>query len=173
MLLTIWHGSCCQSLPTGKEDIITWGAQLLLLLTFFESQFEEDKICADFHNANNDKTRAGADSHKGFVQLGARSVLIQTGSCRGQQAIQNLRIVCIFEEECDIISSLIGNNRWCVVERVCTGQMSGNSELAHRVYSKVGVRHNSGVHISRSTLWASAWAVTLPHKGVNPTGLAL
>ena len=73
--------------------------------------------------------------------------------------------LCVFEEECDITSSLIGNSRWCVVERVCTGRMSGNSELAHRVYSKVGVRHNSGVHISRSALWASAWAVV----DVEPT----
>ena len=43
--------------------------------------------------------------------------------------------------------------------------MSGDSELAHCVYSKLGVRHNSGVHISRFALWASAWAVV----DVEPT----
>ena len=66
---------------------------MLLLLTFLESQFEQHRTCA------------GVDSHKGFVQLEARSVLIQTGSCRGQQAIQTLHIVCIQKWECDITSS--------------------------------------------------------------------
>ena len=147
----------------AKEDIITWGAQLLLLLTFLESQFEEDKTWADFHNANNDKTCAGAESHKGFVQLGLAVAV--SWSKRAAVAVSRQFRTCVYLRRSATLPALIGNNRWCVVERVCTGQMSGNSELARRVYSKVGVRLNSGVHISRFALWASAWAVV----DVDPT----